>query len=80
MDLLKWLIPPSVTVPTWMDVIIAIALCGIGWLFQYFVIKKIINRIVVFLENRQRNFQATVLAQFNKAIRYAFMASFIVIS
>lgn len=80
MNFLKWLIPSSFTVPTWMDVIIAIVLCGIGWLFQYFVIKKIINRIVVFLENRQRNFQATVLAQFNKAIRYAFMTSVIVIS
>ncbi len=79
MDLLHWLLP-NISVPTWMDVIIAIVLCVVGWLFQYFVIKKIINRIVVFLKNRQRDFQATVLAQFNKAIGYAFMATVIVLS
>lgn len=79
MDSLKWLLP-KITAPTWMDVIIAIALCVVGWLFQQFVLKKIINRIVVFLRNRQRDFQATVLDQFNKAIRYAFMSGVIVLS
>jgi len=63
-----------------MEIIIAVALCVIGWLFQQFVIKKIINRTVTFLRNRQRYFQATVLAQFNKAIRYAFMSAIIVLS
>ncbi|KOS61877.1 mechanosensitive ion channel [Lysinibacillus agricola] len=79
MDSLKWLLP-NITAPTWMDVIIAISLFVVGWLFQHFVIKKIINRIVVFLRNHQRDFQATVLAQFNKAIRYAFMSAVIVLS
>lgn len=63
-----------------MEIIIAVALCVIGWLFQQFVIKKIINRTVTFLRDRQRYFQATVLAQFNKAIRYAFMSAIIVLS
>jgi len=63
-----------------MEVMIAVALCVIGWLFQQFVIKKIIHRTVIFLRNRQRNFQASVLAQFNQAIRYAFMYVIIVLS
>ncbi|EON71700.1 mechanosensitive ion channel family protein [Lysinibacillus sphaericus] len=79
MDLLKWLLP-NVVAPTWMDIIIAISLCLIGWLLQQFVLKKIITVIVAFLRKRQRYFQATVLEQFNKAIRYAFMSAVIVIS
>ncbi|MGY3187424.1 mechanosensitive ion channel family protein [Lysinibacillus sp. TE18511] len=79
MDSLKWLLP-NISAPTWMDVIIAIAICVVGWLFQQLVIKKIINRIVAFLRNRQREFQAIVLEQFNKEIRYAFMAAVIVLS
>ncbi|UPW81908.1 mechanosensitive ion channel family protein [Lysinibacillus sp. Ag94] len=79
MNSLKWILP-NISTPTWMEIIIAVALCVIGWLFQQFVIKKIINRTVTFLRNRQRYFQATVLAQFNKAIRYAFMSAIIVLS
>ncbi|MGE7912219.1 mechanosensitive ion channel family protein [Lysinibacillus xylanilyticus] len=79
MNSLNWLLP-DISTPTWMEIIIAVALCVIGWLFQQFVIKKIINRTVTFLRDHQRNFQATVLAQFNKAIRYAFMSAVIVLS
>ena len=79
MDTIKWLLP-NVTVPTWMDIMIAMAICLIGWLFQQFVLKKIITVMVAFLKKRQRNFQATVLEQFNKAIRYAFMSAVIVLS
>ncbi len=39
MDTIKWLLP-NVTVPTWMDIMIAMAICLIGWLFQQFVLKK----------------------------------------
>jgi len=79
MDSLHWFLP-KFTVPTWMDVLIAIIICIVGWLIQRFVIKKIINRLVTFLRNRHRNFQANVLAQFNKAIGYAFMTAVIVLS
>ncbi|POZ55778.1 Low conductance mechanosensitive channel YnaI [Lysinibacillus sphaericus] len=79
MDSLKWLLP-NLTVPTWIDITIAVAFCVVGWLFQHFVLKKIITSTVTFLKNRQRNFQATVLGQFNKAIRYAFMSAVIVLS
>ncbi|MGN4124537.1 mechanosensitive ion channel family protein [Lysinibacillus sphaericus] len=79
MDSLKWLLP-NVVAPTWKDIIIAIALCLIGWLLQQFVLKKIITVIVAFLKKRQRYFQAIVLEQFNKAIRYAFMSAVIVLS
>ncbi|MGE6513237.1 mechanosensitive ion channel family protein [Lysinibacillus sphaericus] len=79
MDSLKWLLP-NVVAPTWMDIIIAIAFCLIGWLLQQFVLKKIITVIVAFLRKRQRYFQAIVLEQFNKAIRYAFMSAVIVLS
>lgn len=79
MDSLHWIIP-KFTVPTWMDVLVAIIICIVGWLIQRFIIKKIINRLVIFLRNRQRNFQANVLAQFSKAIGYAFMTAVIVLS
>lgn len=79
MDSLHWFLP-KFTVPTWMDVLIAIIICLVGWLIQRFVIKKIINRVVTFLRNRQRHFQANVLAQFSKAIGFAFMTAVIVLS
>ncbi|MGD2197886.1 mechanosensitive ion channel family protein [Lysinibacillus fusiformis] len=79
MDSLHWILP-KFTVPTWMDVLIAIIICIVGWLIQRFIIKKIINRLVIFLRNRQQNFQANVLAQFSKAIGYAFMTAVIVLS
>lgn len=79
MDSLHWIIP-KFTVPTWMDVLVAIIICIVGWLIQRFIIKKIINRLVIFLRNRHRNFQANVLAQFSKAIGYAFMTAVIVLS
>lgn len=79
MDSLHWILP-KFTVPTWMDVLIALIICIVGWLIQRFIIKKIINRLVIFLRNRQRNFQANVLAQFSKAIGYAFMTAVIVLS
>lgn len=79
MDSLHWILP-KFTVPTWMDVLIAIIICIVGWLIQRFIIKKIINRLVIFLKNRHRNFQANVLAQFSKAIGYAFMTAVIVLS
>ncbi|MGE7090772.1 mechanosensitive ion channel family protein [Lysinibacillus sp. NPDC048646] len=79
MDSLKLLLP-NVTAPSWAEILIAIALWLIGWLFQHFVLKKIITSSVAFLKKRQRSFQATVLEQFNKAIRYAFMSAVIVLS
>lgn len=79
MDSMKWLFP-NVTAPTWMDIAVAVALCVFGWLFQHFVLKKMITSSVAFLKKRQRNFQATVLAQFNNAIRYAFMSAVVVLS
>ncbi|KOY80864.1 mechanosensitive ion channel family protein [Lysinibacillus macroides] len=79
MESLKWFLP-KFTVPTWLDVVIAIALCLVGWLIQRFVIQKIIKHIVLFLKNRHRHFQANVLAQFSKAIGYAFLTAVIVLS
>jgi len=79
MDSMKWLLP-NLTAPTWMDITIAVAFCVFGWLFQHFVLKKIITSSVSFLKKRQRNFQATVLSQFNNAIRYAFMSAVVVLS
>ncbi|MFJ7368250.1 mechanosensitive ion channel family protein [Lysinibacillus sp. NPDC098008] len=79
MDSLKWFLP-KFAVPTWLDIVIAIVICLIGWLIQRFVIQKIINRMALFLKNRHRNFQANVLAQFSKAIGYAFLAAVIVLS
>ncbi|MEG0260210.1 MAG: mechanosensitive ion channel [Lysinibacillus sp.] len=79
MDSLK-LFLPNVTAPTWMDVVVAIAICIVGWLFQHYILEKMITKSVVFLKERQLVFQATVLAQFNKAIRYAFMSVVIIIS
>lgn len=79
MDSLHWLLP-KFTVPTWLDGLIAIMICLVGWLIQRFIIKKIIHRVVIFLKDRQRNFQANVLAQFSKAIGYAFMTTVIVLS
>ena len=76
---LKWLLP-IITLPTWIDVIIAISFCVVGWLFQHYILEKIITSGVAFLKKRSQPFYATVLAQFSKAIRYAFMSVIIIFS
>lgn len=78
MDSLKLL--PTITTPTWMDVLVAISICVIAWLFQHYILEKIITRCVAVLKKRSQHFYATVLAQFSKAIRYAFMSAVIVFS
>ena len=40
MDSLHWLLP-KFTVPTWLDGLIAIMICLVGWLIQRFIIKKL---------------------------------------
>lgn len=78
MDSLKLL--PTITTPTWMDFLVSISICVVAWLFQHYILKKIITRCVGILKNRSQQFYATVLAQFSKAIRYAFMSAVIVFS
>ena len=39
MDSLHWLLP-KFTVPTWLDGLIAIMICLVGWLIQRFIIKN----------------------------------------
>ena len=78
MDSLKWLLP-NIPTPTWMEVLMAMGLCVVGWLFQHYIIEKIITSCVAFLKKRSQPFYATVLAQFSKAIRYAFMSAVIIV-
>ncbi|KOS69752.1 mechanosensitive ion channel protein MscS [Lysinibacillus contaminans] len=66
--------------PVWIDVLIVIGVCAVGWLFQHYILKRIITRCVAVLKKRSQLFYATVLAQFSKAIRYAFMSAIIVFS
>ena len=40
MDSLHWLLP-KFTVPTWLDGLIAVIICLVGWLIQRFIIKKL---------------------------------------
>lgn len=81
MDFLKWnWLLPDITATTWMDVLIALAIWVVGWLFQHYILEKIITSCVTFLKKRSKTFSAIVLAQFSKAIRYAFMSAVIIFS
>ncbi|MFJ7735442.1 mechanosensitive ion channel family protein [Lysinibacillus sp. NPDC097287] len=81
MDLsnLSWLIP-DITMPSWMEILVVLVVCVIGWLVQHYILEKIITKCVAFLKKRSQPFYATVLAHFSKAIRYAFMSAVIVYS
>ncbi|GLC88633.1 mechanosensitive ion channel family protein [Lysinibacillus piscis] len=63
----------QLSIPTWVDMTLVALICIVGWLIQHFIFKWIMVKNVTFLKNRQRYFQAVVLSQFDKAIRYAFM-------
>lgn len=78
MDLLKFF--PNITMPTWMDVLVVISICIVAWLFQHYILEKIISRCVTVLKKRSHQMYATVLAQFSKAIRSAFLSIIIVYS
>lgn len=81
MDSLKWKwLQTDIATPVWMGVLIVIGVCVVGWLFQHYILKRIITRCVVVLKKRSQLFYATVLDQFSKAIRYAFMSAVIVFS
>ncbi|MFJ7953445.1 mechanosensitive ion channel family protein [Lysinibacillus sp. NPDC096418] len=81
MDFSKWeWLLPNIQTPTWMEVLVVIGICLIGWLFQHYLLKRIISRCVEFLKQRSQQFYAIVLAQFSKAIRYEFMTVVVVIS
>ncbi|WP_042475463.1 mechanosensitive ion channel family protein [Bacillus ndiopicus] len=58
----------------------AVALLFVGLLVQQYIIKPLINGLGRFFEKRGKIFQARILLQFSRAIRYAFLTCVIFIS
>ncbi len=78
-DSIRWLLPNAVE-PSLQDIGVALVVLVCGWLLQQYVMKLIIKRLVQFFEKRDKPFEAHVLAQFSKAIRYAFLTFVIFLS
>ena len=55
------------------DLLIFLAIIGVGWMIQRFIFKPIITKIVKIQDRYQQKFAARLLEQFSPSIRYAFI-------
>ncbi|MEO4054799.1 mechanosensitive ion channel family protein [Solibacillus sp. CAU 1738] len=79
LDSIRWLLPSAVE-PTIQDVCISLIILAVGWLLQQFIIKVFIKRLVAFFDKRNKPFEARVLEQFSRSIRFAFLTFVIFLS
>ena len=71
---------PQINEPSWQEIVVAVAIIVVGFLFQRYILRPSITGVSKFFRKRGRLFFADIIEQFSKAIRRAFMVIVIAIS
>ncbi|MFC7687399.1 mechanosensitive ion channel family protein [Ureibacillus sp. GCM10028918] len=67
---IRWLYPNLVE-PTWSDILVAVTIIVIGWLFQHYLLKFIIKKVAGFFEKKSKLMTAKIIEHFSREIRHA---------
>jgi len=78
-DSIKWLIP-SVTIPTWTDVLAAVGILAIGIAIIYSIVRPLVMKFASTLEHRQHPILSDITKNIFPAIRNALIFTLIIIS